>query len=491
MVSRSAPRLTIAALGAVTVVAYGACYYAFGVLVVPIHHTTGWSLAQLGAVFGAGLAVNGALGIVGGRVSDLIGTRLVFLAAGVIGAGFMFASSYASEFSLFGVCYAVGCGLVGAFGFYHITQPAAARVYPSDPSRAIVRLTIVGAFAAPIYLPSTAKLVGWLGWRATIRVEALTVLAAFVLTGLIADVPGHTSELEKLDSVRDAIRAAWQRKAFRTWLVATLLASAAADVMLVYQVPAMIAAGLPITTAAAVAGIRGLAQLAGRVTLTPVLRWIGARRTLVVANMAAAVERSGAARKRQPRRRARLHPPGGSLARGDFDAARDLYARARRPAPPRHAHGRTAGRLRDWRRDRTGPRRRPDRLHRHRHRGAGRYRLLLHGGWGNPALFGVDAPPSPASHDGRVSRTRERAAPLGAGRRAAPGLGEQFPQRREWFLANAEVGPVTALLSLDESSVQEHLEVMTHGRLAEPERLGEIADTRFVTRLGLNQAQKS
>jgi hypothetical protein len=128
MIARSAPPLTIGALGVVTTVAYGACYYAFGVLVTPIQTDTGWSLAQLGAVFSLGLVVNGAVALVGGRIG--------------------------------------------------------------------------------------------------------TVLVAFLLACLIVDVRGHRREAEKLESVRDAIRAAWQGRAFRAWVVATLVGGAAADVML-------------------------------------------------------------------------------------------------------------------------------------------------------------------------------------------------------------------------------------------------------------------
>jgi len=64
MIASSASPLTIGALGVVTI---GGHYYAFGVLVTPIHTDTGWSLAQLAAVFSVGLVVNGAAGIVGGR----------------------------------------------------------------------------------------------------------------------------------------------------------------------------------------------------------------------------------------------------------------------------------------------------------------------------------------------------------------------------------------------------------------------------------------
>jgi hypothetical protein len=40
------PRIALGALGALgaaTIVAYGACYYSYGVLIVPIAADTGWS----------------------------------------------------------------------------------------------------------------------------------------------------------------------------------------------------------------------------------------------------------------------------------------------------------------------------------------------------------------------------------------------------------------------------------------------------------------
>lgn len=53
---------------------------------------------------------------------------------------------------------AAGCGLVGALGFYHITQAVAARAAPAAPARAIIWLTLFGAFSSPVYLPLTAWL---------------------------------------------------------------------------------------------------------------------------------------------------------------------------------------------------------------------------------------------------------------------------------------------------------------------------------------------
>ena len=68
------------------------------------------------------------LGIVAGRVLDRRGPRLVFLFAAVAGTGVMLAASAQSALLPFAIAYASGCGLVGALGFYHITQAAAARV---------------------------------------------------------------------------------------------------------------------------------------------------------------------------------------------------------------------------------------------------------------------------------------------------------------------------------------------------------------------------
>ena len=283
------PRLAIAVMGAVTIIAYGACYYAWGVLIEPIHAGTGWSLARLGAVFAVILVLNGAIGVVGGRLTDRTGTRVPFLVAGTLGAGMMIAASFQTGFVAFAGCYGVGCGVVGALGFYHITQPAAARVHPRDPSRAIVWITILGAFASPIYLPLTAGLVQWTGWRGAIRVEAVSVALVFLIAAGAVDTRATGAPAERLGRARDAFATAWRSPAFRAWIAATFIGGAAADVMLVYQVPAMIAAGLPITIAAIVAGVRGFAQLAGRIPLTPTVRRLGARRSVVVAYVAAAL----------------------------------------------------------------------------------------------------------------------------------------------------------------------------------------------------------
>ena len=145
-------------LGVVTIVGYGACYYAYGVLIGPISADTRWPDAALGAIFSATLVITGIGGMVAGRVLDRRGPRPVFLVAGTAGAGAMLLASVQGALVPFAIAYAGGCGLVGALGFYHVTQAAAARAAPAAPVRAIIWLTLFGAFSSPVYLPLTAWL---------------------------------------------------------------------------------------------------------------------------------------------------------------------------------------------------------------------------------------------------------------------------------------------------------------------------------------------
>jgi predicted MFS family arabinose efflux permease len=258
------------------------------VLIQPIGADTDWSPAALGAVFSGVLLITGVGGILAGGRLDHIGEQPLLLLAAVFGAGGMLVASYQSALLPFAIAYAGGCGLVGALGFYHITQSIAARAAPAAPARAIIWLTLIGAFAGPIFLPATGWLVEAFGWRATIRVEAATVAVAFVLTAVLVKDRGGTPRTRPTESSIRALRLAWRRPRLRAWLFATLISGAAVDALLVYQVPVMVRIGLPLGIAASIAGFRGLSQLAGRLPLVPLLRRLGARNTIVLAYIVAA-----------------------------------------------------------------------------------------------------------------------------------------------------------------------------------------------------------
>lgn len=118
--------------------------------------------------------------------------------------------------------------------------------------------------------------------------HAVTTSTAFLLAALV--VPDHRrGGTRATGSSRVAFAHAWRRRAFRLLLGATLLSGIAADIMLAFQVPIIEDAGLAAGAAAVVAGLRGFAQLLGRLPLMALLRRVPARVALSLAYAGAAL----------------------------------------------------------------------------------------------------------------------------------------------------------------------------------------------------------
>ncbi len=285
----------IALLGLVTIVAYGSWYYAFGVLLDPIRLDTGWSEAGLAASFSVGSVAVGVAAIAGGRLLDRLGSRSVLLLGGSGGAAALLVTSVTGNVLGFTAASAVAMGFLGGFGFYHATMATAVRTNPTSPAKAIAVLTIWGAFASVVYLPMTAALVERFEWRVTIRVLAAIVVAVFAVAAVLvprAERAGtggrRTARTDQLPlrQVLAATVATTQRRAFTA---AVALGGIAMSTVLVYQVPTMTAAGLPLTTAATLAGVRGFAQTGGRIPLSPIVNRLGSSGALILAFVAIAI----------------------------------------------------------------------------------------------------------------------------------------------------------------------------------------------------------
>ncbi len=81
----------------------------------------------------------------------------------------------------------------------------------------------------------------------------------------------------------DVVRATVRPDGPRAFTVAVAFGGIALSTLLVYQVPIMTAAGLSAGTAATMAGLRGFAQIGGRVPLPRLVARLGADRSLLVA----------------------------------------------------------------------------------------------------------------------------------------------------------------------------------------------------------------
>ncbi len=266
-------------LGLVSIAAYGAWYYAFGVLLDPILADTGWGEGWLSGGFALAAAGGGLLAIPAGRLLDHLGARPVFALAAVISTAGLWVAAGADSLAVFTAASVIGAAALAGLGFYHITQTAAVRAAPLDPTRAIALVTIIGAFSSTLYIPFAAYLVTQTDWRTTIRVLAATT-GAVLLMGALAV---RERDRPDRDAVRPRLSDDLTRPEVRRYVIANGCIGAAVGVILVYQVPLMTGAGLPLALAAWLAGARGAAQVTVRLPLTWIVRRLGARRALRMA----------------------------------------------------------------------------------------------------------------------------------------------------------------------------------------------------------------
>ncbi|MCH7900275.1 MAG: MFS transporter [Acidobacteria bacterium] len=275
------PALHIGVLGVITITVYGSWYYAFGVLLDPIIADTGWSEAVLTTSFAVASIVAGFGSLGGGWLLDRSGSRVVFGGAAMAGLLAFQVAASTDSVATFAMMAAVGGGAFGALGFYHITQTTAVRISSQATTKAIAVLTIWGAFASAIYIPVSAWLVQSVGWRLTLRIITLSAVVALVLGAIVVDtgVAGRPGRTRIWAELLASLRVSETRR----FVIAQGLVGMGVATILVYQVPAMTAAGLTLTAASFWAGFRGFAQLGGRLPLLPIVSKLGTAGSLRLA----------------------------------------------------------------------------------------------------------------------------------------------------------------------------------------------------------------
>ncbi len=270
---------SLLSLGYLTVVAYGAWFYGFGVLLDEIVRVTGWQESLVVAVSSVAALVGGAGALAAGRVLDRWGSRRVFL-LGVVGAASLAMASRAETFPAFAAAAVLGGGLLAATGHYHTTLGTAAGLHPERPARAISIVTLYGAFSSTIMLPLGGVLTDRVGWRTALLTYATLAASGYVWAAIAADVRhGEAGESAPL---------AWSPLVVVA-IASSVLGAAGFGTIGVYQVPIMVSLGLTLPLASTLAGLRGVAQFLGRLPIDPVVSRLGSRRALVWANTLIAV----------------------------------------------------------------------------------------------------------------------------------------------------------------------------------------------------------
>ncbi|MBW3657455.1 MAG: MFS transporter [Actinobacteria bacterium] len=283
------PRGPLVALGVLSIVAFGGWFYGFGVLLEPIRQDTGWAETTLTSTYGASLFLTGLGAAVGGAVIDRRGGRTLLVGAGVLAGAALVATSFATSPAAFAVAGAVAGGTIGAGGYYHATQAIIGRLAPEARTRGMTALTLWGAFASPVFLPLLGWTVTAYGWRPTVR--GLAVAVAFAFLAAAATIPADRVDRDATGrpSAFAALRRTADDRVVGRLYLSGLAAGIGTSVLLLYQVPAMVAAGLSLGVASSLAGARGVVQLGGRIPLPPVVRRFGSYLALRVSLVLAAV----------------------------------------------------------------------------------------------------------------------------------------------------------------------------------------------------------
>lgn len=280
-------------LGWATIGAYGVAFYAFGVLIEPIHQDTGWSRGVLSAAFSVS-ALAGAVGApIAGRSIDRFGGAPALVGATLLGGGFLYLAAAAQTQAMFVATWGAGSGLVSAGAFYNVTMPLTARRYPGRRPLAFSVLTFVGGLASPIYFPLTAFFVGRWGWRVAVQLLVATLPLTVLPAAFLRSRPGDGAD-EGEDGGEQPSGFASAGEAYRSRRVLQMLAifalsGTAFAALQVHQVSVMTAAGMTLGAAASAAALRGLLSLPGRALLAVLVGRLGVLRALISTQAAMAL----------------------------------------------------------------------------------------------------------------------------------------------------------------------------------------------------------
>nr|WP_221379257.1 MFS transporter [Actinoplanes polyasparticus] len=278
----------VAALAVTQTVGYGALYYAFAVLLVPLAADLGASTTAVTGSFTASVLASAALAVPVGRWLDRHGGRALMTAGSLAGTLLLVAWSQVGSL---GELYAVqiGIGIAAAACLYEAAFAVIIAWHtPARRSSALLVLTVVAGFASTIFMPLTGWLVEHHDWRTALLVLAvihalLTIpLHAIVLRSAprpLAERSARASSEGRLPPVR--LKAVLTDRGF--WLLAASFTAhtAAIATVGVHLVAALISWGHPAGFAATVAGLFGILSVTGRLVTTGLQRRF--RTTTVVA----------------------------------------------------------------------------------------------------------------------------------------------------------------------------------------------------------------
>jgi predicted MFS family arabinose efflux permease len=129
-------------------------------------------------------------------------------------------------------------------------------------------------------IPLTEVLRANYGWQTAVRLPAVLTMISFFVAASLCHV--EVAATGKPPALIMSLRSALGDLRLRLFTIGAFLSSIAVSTLLVFQVPTMTTAGVSTATAALLASVRGLMQLAGRIPLVAAIEKFTAPRLIVV-----------------------------------------------------------------------------------------------------------------------------------------------------------------------------------------------------------------
>src|SRR5690348_14091585 len=286
----------IATLGLTTIISYGATYYLFSVLVVPVSRELGASRTGLSGAYALGTILAGVIGVPVGRLVDRRGARLLMATGSALIGAMLLALARVQTVWQFYAIWVPGFAVGTALTFYPVSFTVVANWFERRRGAALATLTLLGGLASPVFIPLAGVLIQRFGWREALPLLALAQFGVALplhslvvrrhpedlglrpdgeaaALGMDARQPGgvpvapESAAAPVAVSHGETLRAALRGRAFWLLTAAYALATLAGAIPLVHGVAYLIGRGYDAVLAAGVLGAVGLASLPGRVLL--------------------------------------------------------------------------------------------------------------------------------------------------------------------------------------------------------------------------------
>jgi MFS family permease len=268
-----APGRIVLALALAQTLVWAGGFYVFPALLATWHAELGWSKATLSGAFTAALLVAAAASPLAGRLVDRgHGRALMALSATGVGLGLLLLSRVTTPWAFAVVWALIGLALAGAL--YDACFSFVTHRFPHDARRVITRITLVAGFAGTVSFPTAAWTASAFGWRGSLVVFALLILA--VAVPLVWSVGGESA---RPSSTRRRAAAAGARRtlarpAFWGLTLAFALMALVQGMIITHLLPLLADRGVAAGAAVLAASCIGPMQVVGRLAMMAVERHV-------------------------------------------------------------------------------------------------------------------------------------------------------------------------------------------------------------------------